>query len=361
MVAPQVQVAPGVLWVLGLLALLCIVGIAAAFWRITAFHPGNIPRRCHAVLLIQTTASLVVSVDLLPVIAAETGYMFPRRHAWRWFGVLLFLLTGVCVLAVRDASFEPSAGLSHLPFRAQVVATWIQMAGWSLLAFSAGRFLATECQGREEYARLNGELQATRDLLEQTSRTDERLRIARELHGTLGHHLTALAVNLDLAARLDGSQAKEVIGRAHLVARLLLNDVRDTVAVMRGDTPIDLEESLRALAANLPEMSVHLAIEGRPQVNAAQAHALLRCAQEALTNAVRHGRANQVWISLARREGSIELSVRDDGRGALHVTAGRGLRGMPERLAALGGALDYETRPGAGFHVRALVPLGGAL
>ena len=86
----------------------------------------------------------------------------------------------------------------------------------------------------------------------------------------------------------------------------------------------------------------------------AQARALLRAAQEALTNAARHSQAEQVWLTLSRRNGSIELNVRDNGRGSAHPRIGNGLAGMRERLEDVGGGLLISGNDG--FHVTAWVP-----
>ena len=88
-----------------------------------------------------------------------------------------------------------------------------------------------------------------------------------------------------------------------------------------------------------------------------RAQVLLRCTQEMITNSVRHARADNLWISLMLDEKGLALTARDDGRGALEVEAGNGLNGMAERLRQLGGELKYETSPGAGFALRAWMPL----
>jgi signal transduction histidine kinase len=89
----------------------------------------------------------------------------------------------------------------------------------------------------------------------------------------------------------------------------------------------------------------------------AQADALFHCVQEALTNAVRHADAANVWVQLAGARDGVEVRVRDDGRGARTVAPGHGLQGMRERLEEVGGTLQLETLLDRGFEVRAWVPL----
>jgi signal transduction histidine kinase len=88
-----------------------------------------------------------------------------------------------------------------------------------------------------------------------------------------------------------------------------------------------------------------------------RAQVLLRCAQEMITNSVRHAQARNLWISLVPDENGVAMIARDDGRGVSAVEAGNGLKGMAERLKQLGGELKIETSPGAGFALRAWVPV----
>ena len=90
-----------------------------------------------------------------------------------------------------------------------------------------------------------------------------------------------------------------------------------------------------------------------------RAQVLLRCAQEMITNSVRHARAKNLWISLVHDVDGVALTARDDGRGVGSVEVGNGLQGMTERLRQLGGELKIETSPGAGFALRAWVPVEG--
>ena len=91
----------------------------------------------------------------------------------------------------------------------------------------------------------------------------------------------------------------------------------------------------------------------------AQAHAVFRCVQEAITNTVRHAAAQNVWVDLARDGGRIQVSVRDDGRGAATPTPGNGITGMRERFEDAGGGLEIASRPGQGFELRAWLPASG--
>ncbi len=102
---------------------------------------------------------------------------------------------------------------------------------------------------------------------------------------------------------------------------------------------------------------VHVTVaEGLVVDDPLQAHAILRCVQEVITNAMRHAQARNLWIRVDERADGITLTARDDGRGVDAVTWGNGLRGMRERFEELSGRVDFSSRPGAGFEVQAFVP-----
>ncbi|HET8601843.1 MAG TPA: sensor histidine kinase [Segeticoccus sp.] len=225
-------------------------------------------------------------------------------------------------------------------------------------------FAALLVDGRRQVGRANQELeQANAELAEahvrlaETSRSAERLRISRDLHDLVGHQLTALAVNLEAAAHLADGAAVEPVERSRTIAKELLRDVRTVVGQLRDSTP-DLRTALQDMAAAVPKPQVSVQVsDGIPEVSDAQREVLLRCVQEAITNAMRHSDADQLWIDFAVVDGETVLRVRDDGHRVGEFTAGNGLSGMQERLAALGGRLSYEGGRGDGFRVEARLPV----
>jgi signal transduction histidine kinase len=111
------------------------------------------------------------------------------------------------------------------------------------------------------------------------------------------------------------------------------------------------------LAAGVPDLNIHLEIPSDLGLtDPKRAQILLRCAQELITNAVRHAQAGNLWISLSEESDGIILKARVDGRGAPNLVPGNGISGMRERLRELGGRLDIAKRPGAGFQVKAWLP-----
>jgi signal transduction histidine kinase len=199
---------------------------------------------------------------------------------------------------------------------------------------------------------------ATRELFAESTRIAERLRIARELHDSLGHHLTALHLQLELARRVAEGQAVEPIRQSRDLARDLLSELRDVVGAMREERPIDLARAIDLITAGIPVPRIAVTLPSMFFVHDhTLAHTLFRCVQESLTNAVRHAEAAHVSIEiLVSTGGDYVVTVRDDGRGAERLRPGHGLDGLRERVTRLGGRLEIDTRPGAGFTVRAFLP-----
>ncbi|HEY0465305.1 MAG TPA: histidine kinase, partial [Polyangiaceae bacterium] len=183
-----------------------------------------------------------------------------------------------------------------------------------------------------------------------------RLRIARELHDSLVHQLTALNLQLELARNIADRQTRGPVDHAHALSKELLVELRSVVSVMREEPPPDLSGALQTLVAGIPHPRVHLDFENDLRVEAALAQTIFRCVQEALTNAVRHAGAENVFLSIETKDDTVAVTVRDDGRGAAELRVGHGLSGLRERIEGLGGKIEVEARPGVGLTLRALLP-----
>jgi len=149
------------------------------------------------------------------------------------------------------------------------------------------------------------------------------------------------------------------VRQAQSVAKLLLSDVREVVSELREDDAIDLTEALKTLVEGVPGLHIHLDLPERFCVDdPRRAQVLLRCAQEIITNSVRHAQARNLWLKF-ERSGANELAIhaRDDGRGAGNLKHGNGLTGMRERLAQIGGRLNITSARDQGFALDAWLPL----
>ncbi|MGH8054034.1 MAG: sensor histidine kinase [Stenotrophomonas sp.] len=278
-------------------------------------------------------------------------------------GVIPWLLSkrvGVIWLVVSQLAVLPVYSLiMGLPLFEALLQSLLY-GGFSMFVFVTSLVARQQTQAREEQRRLNAELRATRLLLAESARVNERTRISRELHDLLGHHLTALSLNLEVAGHITEGQAQEHVRQAHTLAKLLLTDVREAVSQLRESGAIDLAAALRPLTERVPSLDIHLQVDAPLSVDDPErAHVLLRCTQEIITNAVRHAGARNLWIRVEKEGGNIVIDARDDGIGGEvdEVLPGNGLRGMRERLAEYGGGFDVSARRGEGFHLRASLPV----
>ncbi len=309
-----------------------------------------------AVLLVMSLAAFSVSyftrsgmgVLLAMVVAAMLPWVLPAVFGVAWV-IVLAMAFGLWVIFMPEGTW-----LLALVFV-------LMNLGLALFPFIASLLALKQMQARSELRRVNSELLATQSLLTENTRIAERVRISRELHDLVGHHLTALSLNLEVASHLTEGKSQEHVNQAASIARLLLSDVREVVSEMRENDQVDLRRALEMLAGGVPELAVHLDIpEHLSLTDPKRAQILLRCAQEVITNTVRHASASNLWISLQSGPDGTSLQARDDGQGVVDLLPGNGLKGMRERLRELGGRLEIVTRPGAGFQIRAWMPGEGA-
>jgi signal transduction histidine kinase len=235
----------------------------------------------------------------------------------------------------------------------------IMMAWCGFQAFGAltMRYAKRSERMADELRTVNADLLATRSLLEETARDQERLRLSRELHDVAGHKLTALKLNLRALERQTPCSGRDELAVSAQLVDELLDDLRGLVRHLRSNDGLDLREALDRLARPLPRPTVEIEVKpGSRVARAEQAEALLRVAQEALTNAARHGAARKAWLGLGSTGDGIELSIDDDGHVQWPLSPGNGLTGMRERIEALGGCLDVGPSPRGGLSLRVTLP-----
>jgi signal transduction histidine kinase len=298
-------------------------------------------------LLLQSVVALAclflepkgLSAVLLVIVAAEAGTRSPRV-AVTWVLVQSLVMS----FAFRNDSMAVEIALAYVAFQ--------------LFAVFALHTAHSEAHARQALAEVHAELKVTAGLLDINSRTSERLRIAREVHDLLGHHLTALSLNLEVASHQATGPALESIEKSKAITKLLLSDVRDVVSRMREDEPVDLAAALQSLREVITTPLLHLDLQGDLAVtDATVAQVALRAVQEIVTNAVRHSGARNLRLRLANGGGRLAIEANDDGAGTDAVHFGNGLRGIRERVEQVGGSLEVSSLRGRGFTVRVSLPL----
>ncbi len=281
---------------------------------------------------------------LLVVVAGVLPWALPLSWGVAWL-LIQNLLLAWTVGQIPDVTMEQAILLGGL------------YLGYSSFTFVISLVARRQSYARDELRKVNSELRATQALLAESTRIAERVRISRELHDLVGHHLTALSLNLEVASHLVTGKAVDHVTQAQTVAKLLLSDVREVVGAMRGGDSINLTEALMRLSEGVPKPIIHLDIPEQLNVDDPQrAQVVLRCAQEIITNTVKHADAENLWLSISQDESGLTITARDDGRGTQRVNEGNGLTGMGERVRQLGGNLSVKSRPGAGFSLNAWLP-----
>jgi two-component system sensor histidine kinase DesK len=181
---------------------------------------------------------------------------------------------------------------------------------------------------------------------ERLAKAKERDRIARDLHDVLGHTLSVIILKAELAGKLldrDLERAKAEIGDVEKISREALAEVRQTISGYRADS---LQSAFERAKSTLKSAGIALECQStKVGITPAQERVLALALREAVTNVVRHARAKRCRLELQELNGACRLEIHDDGRGGLHEE-GHGLRGMRERIEALGGTLVWDAQAG---------------
>jgi signal transduction histidine kinase len=337
-----VLVAGEALWVQPL----CFDPSILSWWRFRAWLPAYAvlalsfhacsaaPARAHRRRLVGLAAMVAASLVMQALIPCEFGAVT----------VLLVASQGARALEPRE-----TAGLvaAHAAVTGALLTArygWLRGVSHGVALLAGGLFAAVAVDLARRHAA--------------TSRAWERNRLARELHDVLGHDLTALGLQLEVATHLPPERAATHVATAQEVTARLLRNVREVAMELREGPPLDLGSALRTLVGDAAGLVVHLTMPNDLRIaDAARGQCILRCVQEIVTNALRHARAKNLWITIAITDGAITLEAYDDGRGAAEMRAGHGLTGMRARLEELGGRLRIAVGdPARAFAVSAWLP-----
>lgn len=338
------------------------VGLVLGFGLVNVYYesqPGHpYPHLYFALQTGVTSALLLIEAGgflfnvLFFILSAQAMVTLPTRRGAAWIG--LFSL--ITLLAVINQA-GPMGLIYTLP----------SFGGYAFFG-AFGNVLRETENARRRNEQLLHELRAAQQQVQELAVAEERNRLAREMHDTLGHRLTVAVVQLEGAQRLiptEPERAARMIGAMREQMKEALADLRRTVAALRAPLTDDLplEVALTRLAQNFQEgtgLTVQLQLPpALPALSAAQRLTMYRAAQEALTNAQRHARARHIWITVQAANHQLTLTTADDGQGFPADVNGEGfgLRGLRERAAQLGGQLALESRAGGGAQVRLILPM----
>jgi signal transduction histidine kinase len=361
------------------LVLGAVVGVlvmAGTLFHTRGPHVGDI--KAYAMILVGAAALTVLRrfpVLSVTVAGVSTAYYyigpFPDGPEMITFAVASFLAAATgrrlaaCVGTGAGLAVFAWAELLAGPGR---VGRFVSVLAWVLVVLCAGELSRYHRAYLSESRRRADEAERTREEEFRRRATEERLRIARELHDVLAHKISLINVQAGAALhRREADQAFAALSAIKDASKETLRELRTTLGVLRQVdeaqplSPAPSLDHLGQLIARTDEtgLRVRLTVSGdRPDLPAPVDLAAYRIVQEALTNAVRHAGEATATVLVRYNADHVVVEVCDDGRGA-EAPEGNGIRGMRERAATLGGTFAATTRPGGGFLVRASLPLSG--
>ncbi|MGB7583947.1 MAG: sensor histidine kinase [Terriglobales bacterium] len=298
-------------------------------------------------------------------LALYLGVLWSDRKPWQFAGLAAMVVVGTlyapfnggaCCFFIFAAAVLPYVAETELGVlkligalvAVVVLETWLlHLSGWFAF-YGAG--LSVVVGGTNIYfaqrTRMYHKLKKANEEVEHLAKVAERERIARDLHDVLGHTLSVIILKSELAGKLidrDPQRAKAELADVEKTSREALAEVRTTI---RGYRAYSLEAELKQAQATLETAGVKVKSESAEvALSPVQESVVALVVREAVTNVVRHAGARNCLLRLAPVNGSCRFEIQDDGRGGGAIE-GNGLRGMRERIEALGGTLQRETNSG---------------
>ncbi|MEV4508799.1 histidine kinase [Dactylosporangium sp. NPDC049525] len=290
---------------------------------------------------------------------AALGVGLAAAYGEHWLIVMLFV--GTCGAAVYAGYERVTVALVVLAsvLAATVLLGLLHNALSTALITVIGTVLASGLVGAvRQMQRLIRELQRTRDALATAAVAEERLRFSRDLHDLLGHTLSVIVVKAEVVRRIaerDPAAAAAQAADIEDIGRRALVEIREAVTGYReSGLTAELTRAKGVLSSAGITATVQRTADPLPE---AADQLLAWVLREATTNVVRHSGAQRCDIEISTVDGAAALSVVDNGGTASGAAFGNGLRGLTERLGAVGGTLQAGTRDGGGFAVVARLPL----
>lgn len=277
-------------------------------------------------LLITYDANMITPI-LLVIWASQLPGLVSKR--WAIFSLIVINLIFYFIHNLNHES--GSAGFTVLIYM-----------GFQFFAYSSSQARLSESQARMQQEILNQQLIATRSLLSQSSQHQERMRISRDLHDILGHELTALSLQLEVLSHKVPDEIKTEVNQSKLLAKDLLSSIRSVVKKQRDITGLDLTLPIHALMNRLPGVTLHMG-DLSPLTSTELAQELILVLQEGISNAVRHGQADTLWLTMSQDRELIHILLKDNGKiNNNTLLPGSGLQGMRERLSPFNGNVELK-------------------
>lgn len=341
---------------------------AVAYLFAAGFGATMLARRYYPVAVLVATMLLLFVYYILdyPAIGLAVPVAAALYSAAEQGRILAAILVSV-ILVIVSTYFRLDEGqsLAYLLIY-ELVSTVTLMAAAIALGDSARARRALRDE-QAQSARLIAQEQA---LLAEQRIQAERVRMARDLHDTVGHSISVISLHADVAREAIGSnddEARQALTQIRSTASATMRELRATVKLLRNPDAEAADRSITSLAnlntlvehAKAGGLHVNLQIDGTlSRLPATVDTAAYRIVQEALTNILRHAQATQVELNLVVDGEMLQVQINDNGRATPGtITPGSGITGMGERVRLLGGTFTAQARPTGGFAVNAAIPL----
>lgn len=328
-------------------------------------------------LLIMNALSYSTNAILLLVIADLLTYLNSNRYRMAFLGcmIIFYIVANYDFLSAKIAmvSFHDYIACYNSMTKSILLSIQNVLYSLNIIAFIIYMILLVQDKVNEnrkfiemnaELQDLNSQLKEYADIREKMGETRERNRLAREIHDTLGHTLTGLSVGLDacvLMLEINPAATKKQLTVLSDTARRGLTDVRRSVDKLRPDALVHygLKEALDKMIkefCDLTSVTIHFVCHLPSLIfDADEEEVIYRIIQEGMTNAVRHGQAKKIYISIAKEKDTLILIIEDDGFGCNNIKPDFGLHHMKERVELLQGNIRFYGYDG--FVVIAEIPI----
>ncbi len=290
-----------------------------------------------------TNAALALQYTLLFLIAAVAIWLssFPKAilapvllTIWASFLPFLFQIRMLfmvwvivnCIFISVLVWIKP--GIQH-------TLSGISFIGFQLFSIATTSAMINAEQKREELEKTHNKLRSAQAMLSEVTKNEERLRIARDMHDSIGHRLTALSLALEHARHKPPSDTTEFYAKLKEDVSLTLNELRTIVSETRRQSVTSISHILQLLASEMPDITLECE-EDIALTHTTLAQQIIYCLQEGMSNAIRHGHANHFNVTY-RKTPQHCIVLKDNGQCLSEISVGNGLKGMQERLSPFGG------------------------
>lgn len=216
----------------------------------------------------------------------------------------------------------------------------------------------------EALSQANIELQKLADIKEQMGKTKERNRLAREIHDTLGHTLTGISAGIDACLTMIDSQPQLTKKQLEIISKVTregIGEVRRSVNELRPDAleRLSLESAIENMITEMTQMSNAKVFfdckVSQLKFDEDEENTIYRIVQESITNAIRHGMAEKIWVNISQEQSVLRICIKDNGKGCKELKKGFGTKHMIERINMLHGTVEFHGEDG--FVVDARIPI----